>query len=281
MSEENSDPPTEEEVHTQEDAKVNEPALEEGAGSPSPEDGPSSEPKKLERKSAQLDTVVAFKPSDLDFMGEAMPGVNKAVVKKAREQIKTEADPNAKGEKFDPEIHATDAEGKPIPLKSGKGYRKKRGRAKTERVAIPKGPAPKVDEDEIPIEMRIKSDALVLTELTDKYILAGILDIETKPKERKEMNGAYEKSLLAYGKTLKIPPWSLPLFVVGGIVIAHKDEEKPKTRREIMKVAMAEKWVGFKRWRAERKVRKELKKKDVEKDKKIREAIEGREGSKS
>lgn len=218
--------------------------------------------------------VEAIKPGDLANMTSSLPEPNQNAIDawKRREgetdSPKGDSPSPKKGsgimsengkEEFDPDFHATDKDGKPIPTKAG-GFRKKPGR-KSNRLNSrqiendknrDKSQAEAQQAEAEQLAEQCKVSAFASTQATCFALGIG-LAIKPDEPEKKELFTAYEEYYKFVGPT-KMPPWLGPVLVSGAIISNHINEEAPKTRIEKIK-----EWIGIRihRWKQRRAKAKE------------------------
>jgi len=232
------------------------------------EDSCSSPKKESDSKEVpQSNGVVEVKAGDLASMTSGLPEPNQNAIDAERaKKAKLEgASGPKKGsgrmskngkEEFDPDFHASDKDGNPIPTKAG-GFRKKPGR-KSSRLESRKSDqqeAKQVEETENR-EALVQSSAFAATQATS-FAVGLALAIKPDKDEQKALFESY-KEYYDYAGPSKMPPWLAPVLVTGSIIANHIEEEAPKSRIE-----KAKEWIGI-RWhrlrnRKEKKQREDSK----------------------
>ncbi len=181
----------------------------------------------------------------------SMPDVQPHAIDAAGEAAKTTAATNAKYPGFDPNIHESDpVTGEPRKTKSG-GYRMKRGRGaksfggqstfKATGAAPGAGPAPSAADTAADRESKIKSTAVVVSEM---LFMGGKLfgGAEWEPRvdrangidERAMMNGAWENYFRIRG-IMEVPPEIMLAVAIGGYAVPRFFQPQTKSRVQKMK----------------------------------------------
>lgn len=235
------------------------------------EESPSSGSPKKETDSKEIthsQGIQEVKAGDLAQMTSGLPEPNQNAIdaeqaKSAKVNGESSGPKKGSGrmskngkEEFDPDFHASDKDGNPIPTKAG-GFRKKPGR-KSSRLESRKADQAKTEQKEETEnrEALVQSSAFAASQAT-QFALGLALSMKADKDEQKALFESYREYYDFAGPS-KMPPWLAPVLVTGSIIANHVEDEAPKTRIEKIK-----EWVGI-RWhrlrnRKEKKQREDSK----------------------
>ena len=236
-----------------EETKTPEPVKEPEVKTP---EQPSSEAPKED-----LGTPQSVTASDLAGMTSTLPEPNRNAIDAylEREGESTPDKPKSGSgimskngkEEFDPDFHATDKDGKPIPTKAG-GFRKKPGRKsgnlnsrKMDDKAKASQASEQIDEKETEeYKQKCISSAFAATQAT-VFGLGITLSMKPEKAEVSNLMESYEEYYKFAGPG-KLPPWAGPVLVTASIINNHIEDEAPKTR-----IAKIKEWIGIRihRWK--------------------------------